>query len=266
MNQNYLNFLLELQKYSDNFSDFFSNIFTMREIGNKTHGDMAEIALTKFINTYLSPNYRAKHVGKDLFRNKIQEEDIVVTTINNEEIPISIKAYGVGPLQLSTDKEHAIFPFLESFNKLEIIDSNTINTILNYEAFSSIFNINVLPLIYNEDNNTCNIMVFNNDLIKKKICKIKKILPGGKRKYPIYVFLDNNDNYLFEVRYGGKDANALQRGVWTHTKKAENCFLSISNGWVSYKTRQNLLDVLSLLMIADNNTINNFLLQKESNK
>ena len=30
-----------------------SNIFTMRLIGNKTHGDMAEIAVSEFINQYM---------------------------------------------------------------------------------------------------------------------------------------------------------------------------------------------------------------------
>ena len=30
-----------------------SNIFTMRLIGNKTHGDLAEIAVSEFINQYM---------------------------------------------------------------------------------------------------------------------------------------------------------------------------------------------------------------------
>jgi len=30
-----------------------SNIFTMRLIGNKTHGDLAEIAIAEFINQYM---------------------------------------------------------------------------------------------------------------------------------------------------------------------------------------------------------------------
>jgi hypothetical protein len=30
-----------------------SNIFTMRLIGNKTHGDLAEIAIPEFINQFL---------------------------------------------------------------------------------------------------------------------------------------------------------------------------------------------------------------------
>jgi hypothetical protein len=29
-----------------------SNVFTMRLIGNKTHGDLAEIAIAEFINQY----------------------------------------------------------------------------------------------------------------------------------------------------------------------------------------------------------------------
>jgi hypothetical protein len=30
-----------------------SNIFTRRSIGNKTHGDLAEIAIAEFINQYV---------------------------------------------------------------------------------------------------------------------------------------------------------------------------------------------------------------------
>ena len=31
-----------------------SNIFTMRLIGNKTHGDLAEIGMVEFINQFIS--------------------------------------------------------------------------------------------------------------------------------------------------------------------------------------------------------------------
>ena len=40
-----------------------SNIFTMRLIGNKTHGDLAEIAIAEFINQYMY-DFRSIHVGK----------------------------------------------------------------------------------------------------------------------------------------------------------------------------------------------------------
>ena len=42
-----------------------SNIFTMRLIGNKTHGDLAEIAIAEFINQYMY-DFKSLHVGKDL--------------------------------------------------------------------------------------------------------------------------------------------------------------------------------------------------------
>ena len=50
-----------------------SNIFTMRLIGNKTHGDLAEIAISEFINQYMY-DYASKHVGKDLYRAKIRKK------------------------------------------------------------------------------------------------------------------------------------------------------------------------------------------------
>ena len=41
-----------------------SNIFTMRLIGNKTHGDLAEIAISEFVNQYMY-DFKSTHVGKD---------------------------------------------------------------------------------------------------------------------------------------------------------------------------------------------------------
>ena len=55
-----------------------SNIFTMRLIGNKTHGDLAEIAIAEFINQFMY-DFKSLHVGKDLYRAKEHEEDITIT-------------------------------------------------------------------------------------------------------------------------------------------------------------------------------------------
>ncbi len=254
-NNNFKELLNAFSQNKNNLQDLCSNIFTMREIGNKTHGDMAEIAVTAFINKFLSDKYTGIHVGKTLFRQKEKEEDVLVINNNTEEeIPISIKAYGEGYLQLSTDKEFTIFPMLESYHKNIIVDKEEINNIMN--IIDSQLNLNVLLFIYNEKKYMCNIMIYNFDLIKSKINKIEKILPHGVRKYPIYKFMDDKDNYLFEVRYGGKDANALQRGIWTHTKHANSYFTSISNGEINYKIRDNLINLLSYLMIATNDEIN----------
>ena len=68
----------------------------MRVIGNKTHGDLAEIAMTEYISQHLI-GYEAKHTGKENFRAKKSEEDIKVRDKKTgDEIPISIKAYGSG--------------------------------------------------------------------------------------------------------------------------------------------------------------------------
>jgi len=39
-----------------------SNIFTMRLIGNKTHGDLAEIAIAEFVTQFMY-DFKAIHVG-----------------------------------------------------------------------------------------------------------------------------------------------------------------------------------------------------------
>ena len=104
---------LLLAKHPTLITTTLSNIFTMRLIGNKTHGDLAEIAIAEFINQYMY-DFRSIHVGKDLYRAKSYEEDIkIINEITKAEFPVSLKAYGDGPLQLSTDKSFKMFPRLE---------------------------------------------------------------------------------------------------------------------------------------------------------
>lgn len=106
-------FKLLVGKRPDLITTTLSNIFTMRLIGNKTHGDLAEIAISEFINQYMY-DFRSEHVGKDLYRAKSKEEDIkIINEIKKIEFPVSLKAYGDGPLQLSTDKNHTMFPRLK---------------------------------------------------------------------------------------------------------------------------------------------------------
>ena len=108
-----------------------SNIFTMRLIGNKTHGDLAEIGIAEFIHQFMY-DFESKHVGKDLFRAKEHEEDIVIINeLSKEEIPVSLKAYGDGPLQLSTDKDAKMFPKLSEYGNV-ITDKSVIKEIFSY--------------------------------------------------------------------------------------------------------------------------------------
>ncbi len=71
---------------------------------------------------------------------------------------------------------------------------------------------------------------------------------GKSRKHPIYMFLDNKNNYICEVRYGGASANALQRGLWTNTKNAIFYFDSITNGWIDYSHNLTLVRLFSLAL------------------
>jgi hypothetical protein len=68
---------LLISKRRDLIVNTLSNIFTMRLIGNKTHGDLAEIGMAEFINQFMY-DYKSIHVGKDLFRAMESEEDIVI--------------------------------------------------------------------------------------------------------------------------------------------------------------------------------------------
>jgi len=242
-----------------------SNIFTMRLIGNKTHGDMAEIGIAEFIHQFMY-DFDSRHVGKDLFRAKEHEEDIVIINeLTKEEIPVSLKAYGDGPLQLSTDKDSKMFPKLCEYGH-EITDAQTINEIFESDAFLTLDSVNVMPLIYREDEKKCNIMVFDFDKMKEKTKKIlfvdkgqkydeetQSVISGKGRSHPIYMFVDEDGKYICEVRYGNAAANALQRGFWTHTKNAINYFESLTNGWISYEHN---LTLVRLFKLALNSTEN----------
>ena len=121
-----------------------SNIFTMRLVGNKTHGDLAEIAIAEFINQYMY-DFRSVHVGKDLYRAKSQEEDIkIINEITKTEFPVSLKAYGDGPLQLSTDKNFRMFPRLLKEGE-SVTGSSNVKRVLSDPAFADFQSINVLP-------------------------------------------------------------------------------------------------------------------------
>ena len=255
-------FKLFVSKHPQFIENTLSNIFTMRLIGNKTHGDLAEVGIAEFISQFMY-NFDCKHVGKDAYRAKEREEDIVIIDeIQNVRIPVSLKAYGDGPLQLSTDKSAQMFKFLEGLGKE--IEKEQIDTLFSSDAFKGIDEINVFPLIYRENEKSCNILVFNFSKMKENLSRIvfvdsgeaydyasQKVVKASGRKHPLYIFLDKDGGYMCEVRYGGKTANALQRGLWTHTKHAVKYFDSLTNGWVSYEHN---LSLVTLIRLALNTT------------
>ena len=239
-----------IKKRPDLVITTLSNIFTMRLIGNKTHGDLAEIAIAEFINQYMY-DFRSEHVGKDLYRSKSHEEDIkIINEITKEEFPVSLKAYGQGPLQLSTDKNSLMFSLLENQRNENIRNKTTIQTIFSNEAFTSFQNINLLPLIYDEQKQKCNILVFDYEKAQKNAGQIILEKSGRRRKHPVFRFYDDDKNYICEVRYGGKEANALQRGLWTNTKKGIEYFDSITGDWINYSHNLILVELFSKALVS----------------
>jgi len=182
---------LLIRKRPDLITLTLSNIFTMRLIGNKTHGDLAEIGIAEFINQYMY-DFNSVHVGKDLYRAKSQEEDITITNdLTKETFPVSLKAYGAGPLQLSTDKKSLMFSRLEA-EKSRRIDGKAVKVIINDPGFAPLHQVNVLPLIYDEERQQCNIMVFDPELAVQSISYI--VLEDGSEKTSNSTVLSNLDN------------------------------------------------------------------------
>lgn len=248
-------FKLLIEKNPQLITTTLSNVFTMRLVGNKTHGDLAEIAIAEFINQYMY-DFKAIHVGKDLFRAKQSEEDIqIINEITGDDFTVSLKAYGDGPLQLSTDKQSLMFTMLKECGA-KIEDEQDILSIMSNPVFDNFSNINVLPLIYDEkrlkkDKRVkCNVMVFDYDHAKTQITRISYIGQGGRRKHPVYRFYDGEGSYVCEVCYGGRTANALQRGLWTNTKNALKYFDSLTNGWIDYSMNPVLVKLFSHALLS----------------
>ena len=226
-----------------------SNIFTMRLIGNKTHGDLAEIAIAEFINQFMY-DFKSLHVGKDLYRAKEHEEDITITNeITKATFPVSLKAYGDGPLQLSTDKNFQMFPKLKAIGTL-IEKKSDIARIWADPAFSEFSTMNVLPLIYDEKKQRCNILVFNSEAAKASVARVAYEETGRGRMHPVFRFYDADGDYICEVRYGSGTANALQRGLWTHTKNGLKYFDSVTAGWIDYSHNHVLVKLFSHALLS----------------
>lgn len=242
-------FKLLISKNPHLITTTLSNIFTTRLIGNKTHGDLAEIAIAEFINQFMY-DFKSIHVGKDLYRAKQHEEDIkIINEITKDEFAVSLKAYGDGPLQLSTDKHFSMFPALQKIGHL-IEGAVALSALWKHEVFADFGNLNILPLIYDEKNKRCNILVFDQERAKKNISKVVLEGEGKGRVHPVFRFYDGDGSYVCEVRYGSGTANALQRGLWTHTKNGLKYFDSLTNGWIDYSHNLILVKLFSHALIA----------------
>ena len=143
-----------------------------------------------------------------------------------------------------------MFPHLEGFGKNEISDPHEIESIFNSEAFAEFGKMNVMPLIYDEKKKRCNILIYDSEKAMLNTHKIVKNIAGRGRKHPVYVFIDKEDNYIAEVRYGNATANALQRGLWTHTKNALPYFDSLTNGWIDYSHNLTLVKLFGLALVS----------------
>ena len=239
------------QHHPNIFLNTFSNIFSCREIGNKTHGDLAEIGIDEFINEFMY-DYSSIHIGKENYRNKQVEEDLkIIKKMDNTHFYISLKCYGKGHLQLSTDKNNFLFPFLKILRK----DENKIRKVKEKKEFQKLLNISTLSLIYDEKQKQFNILVFDKTKFLNELKDIKFINNDVRnRKHPIFIFLNEQEEYILECRYGGKTANALQRGLWSHTINAEKYFLSITGGWLKYNTNDNIKKLFSKSLLSTNQT------------
>ena len=160
----------------------------------------------------------------------------------------------------------------------DIRNENEIKRIFQSKEFSDFDAINVMPLIYDEKRKRCNIMIFDYKKATKETKRIiyvdknqkfdrktKSVILGKGRSHPIYMFIDSKGNFICEIRYGGASANALQRGLWTHTKNAISYFDSLTNGWIDYSHNLALVKLFRLALNSSEqgHRLANEILQKD---
>ena len=252
-----MNFFVALKKsFRDNPRSgvFFDSIFSFREFGNKTHGDMAEVLFDHYVNKYIT-HFESHHIGKKRFRAKESEEDLeIVEKKTGKKFFLSLKNYGDnGPLQIRTDKENRLFDTLRKVSsKRKSISKKSVLPVL-----TDLLDIYVLCFLYDEKEHTFRVCVVDTSAMVKKLHTIRKVPAGGRRKHPIYEFLDKDGNYMFEVRYGGATANALQRGIWTKTHKATNILKVLFEG--TYTVNQKFLLAMKELSLFNDAELKRFL-------
>lgn len=253
MNQQLLDEMIRIfNSDKEDTNSLIGNILSFREIGPKTRGDMGEIGICRFL---VEKGLISEHVGKSNFRRKTCEEDLVIE-IGGEKYNVSIKVYGAdGCLQLSTDKEQKCYPILNKNVGENYIDNIfSLEQLFQDECFKNMEKQNVLNILYREEQKEYCICVFDMKKALKNTSRIEFISPKnkGKRKYPIYQFLDNKNNYICEVRYGGSDANALQRGIWTNSKKNKYSHFVRIVDWQKYEISHIFLEnIVELICLGE---------------
>ena len=75
-----------------------------------------------------------------------------------------------------------MFPFLEKFGD-QIHEKKYIEEIFSSTEFSYFSEINVLPLIYDEKKQRCNILVFDSEMAKESTSYIKKESEGRQNRF-----------------------------------------------------------------------------------
>ena len=210
-------------------SNFLSNIHSLSNLGSNPRGAIAELALVNFINMHIA-GYKCEHVGVSVGRKKGHTEDIVVYKENSSiKFEYSVKTYEGNGCQISTDKDNYLFPTLES------IYNNTNNDVIDDSKFldnfissdNNVFNENVMLISFDTKNNVAEISKFD---AEKFINEVKYIKRKKARKHTHWIVYNKDDKVMADIHYGGKTANAFQRGIWTSNK---NYFKSLSGGSVA---------------------------------
>jgi hypothetical protein len=101
-----------------------SNIFTMRLIGNKTHGDLAEIAIAEFINQFMYGSGTANALQRGLWthtKNGLKYFDSVTAGwIDYSHNHVLVKLFSYALLSTSKGHEAALLKLKEDIEEQKL--------------------------------------------------------------------------------------------------------------------------------------------------
>jgi len=233
------------------FDNLVPNAEDAHKIGN-IHGYLLEPGMARYINDEFKIPARA--VGKSWYRDSVLHENDIIIADTDKDLDeyelthspprgasgFSLKFYGYGHVQLSTDKESLMRTECEKYGEQDIRDKSLIDRILSSEPFVNFRTLHTLIVCVNRKDKTYGLLKFDD---AKAFSEVDNIKYTRAVKYSTYDFC-KGDRLIFWVRYGGKGSNALQRGPWSDTKKAEEYFAKLID-WRRYYDNGTFVDFLT---------------------
>jgi hypothetical protein len=128
----------------------------------------------------------------------------------------------------------------EKYGDRDIADQATIQAILSSSAFVAFTTLHTIIVCLDRVRRRYSLLTFNH---RKAYAEVNNVKFRKARIHTTYDFC-KDDQVIFWIRYGGRRANALQRGPWSDTRKAVEYFTKLID-WRSYRDDGTFVEYLT---------------------